>query len=409
MKEQTEKMRFNRPHCGILAAMVFCAAALAGSAQSTQSQAPRASFKMSTNLGVAPFTVKFTDTSSKKPAAWFWTFGDGGTSTQRNPSHTFTNMWRQTVTLTVSNAHGTSTASQPVFQCFPCDALYDWTGGTPGQPASPDTMAKSLAPGANVIGRFTVTNKDLPSPNLQGLIFTNLPTMTNGCPVVFSNGVIDANFHATNALAYSWTNDFEQYTFTFNTNLVITNIVLLFYDSMPLSRATWSYCVDELNIATTRTRNMGLYCLNRDLGISGPLFPHGVNENNCHTSETCVPTTYGRSPGATNKFFDGTHIFEYPNKLYRILMQENTNGDCILAVGDPVTGSLQGFVTNYNTYERGHLIVSYCNGHTSWEIYTNNGLGTMVGDTSILACHSIISLNRPLTWYQATNIAMYGP
>ncbi len=365
---------------------------------------PVSSFSMSTNLGVAPFTVAFTDTSANTPVAWSWSFGDGGASTLQNPSHTFTNMWRQTVTLTVSNALGTSSSSQPVFQCFPCDAVYDWTNGShQGQVASVATLKNSLVGGANTIGYFTVTNRDLPSTNLQGIIFTNLPGMTNGCPVVFSNGVVYSDFNTTNALAYCWTNDHEQFTFHFNAGLVVTNIVFLFYDSMPLSSNTWSACIDEVNIATTKdSPDLGMYCLNRNLGCNGPLL-HG-NQNNYHTGETCFPTTYSKLNGVSK-------IYELPNKLYRLLMEENTNGQCILAVADPATSSLVGFVTNYNGYERGRRFTAIADGHTSWEIYTNNGLGaaSWKKDTSILAYHDVISLNRPLTWSQVSNVVMYGP
>ena len=39
--------------------------------------------------GPAPLTVKFTDTSAGEWTVWSWDFGDGGTSTLQNPSHTY--------------------------------------------------------------------------------------------------------------------------------------------------------------------------------------------------------------------------------------------------------------------------------------------------------------------------------
>ena len=51
---------------------------------------------------IAPVTVSFTDTSSGDELSYLWNFGDGSTSTQRNPSHTFqAGVWE--VILTVTN------------------------------------------------------------------------------------------------------------------------------------------------------------------------------------------------------------------------------------------------------------------------------------------------------------------
>lgn len=57
-----------------------------------------------------PFTVNFQDLSSGGVTGWQWDFGDGGTSTLQNPSHTYTNYGVFDVTLIVtSNAGCTDT------------------------------------------------------------------------------------------------------------------------------------------------------------------------------------------------------------------------------------------------------------------------------------------------------------
>jgi PKD repeat protein len=58
--------------------------------------------------------VQFTDTSNNSPNAWQWHFGDGTTSTTKNPSHTYGTAATYTVTLDASNTSGTKTASQAV-------------------------------------------------------------------------------------------------------------------------------------------------------------------------------------------------------------------------------------------------------------------------------------------------------
>ncbi len=60
-----------------------------------------------TTAETPPLTVQFTDASTVPSAFnWFWTFGDGATSTLRNPSHTYTQNGQFTVRLTVTGAGG---------------------------------------------------------------------------------------------------------------------------------------------------------------------------------------------------------------------------------------------------------------------------------------------------------------
>ena len=50
-----------------------------------------ANFTANPPAGTAPLAVQFTDASTGTGiTAWSWTFGDGATSTQQSPSHTYT-------------------------------------------------------------------------------------------------------------------------------------------------------------------------------------------------------------------------------------------------------------------------------------------------------------------------------
>src|SRR5690606_10272909 len=64
--------------------------------------------------GLAPLTVQFTDTSTGSPTKWEWDFGDGGKSTSKNPSHTYSGAGTYTVKLTVTNSYGSDTADSSV-------------------------------------------------------------------------------------------------------------------------------------------------------------------------------------------------------------------------------------------------------------------------------------------------------
>jgi glucose/arabinose dehydrogenase/PKD repeat protein len=64
-------------------------------------------FSASVQNGVPPLTVSFTDLSSMPtPSAWFWEFGDGGTSTLQNPSHTYNSNGTFNARLTVTGSNG---------------------------------------------------------------------------------------------------------------------------------------------------------------------------------------------------------------------------------------------------------------------------------------------------------------
>ncbi len=65
--------------------------------------APVIEFEADVTSGTAPLTVTFTATNTGGPVDdWLWDFGDGATSTEQNPTHTYTSDGVYTVTLTVT-------------------------------------------------------------------------------------------------------------------------------------------------------------------------------------------------------------------------------------------------------------------------------------------------------------------
>jgi PKD repeat protein len=76
--------------------------------------APTANFTWSPGTPLAGQSVQFTDTSTGSPTSWSWTFGDGATSAQQNPAHTYSSAGTMNVTLTVSNQSGSNSRVQSV-------------------------------------------------------------------------------------------------------------------------------------------------------------------------------------------------------------------------------------------------------------------------------------------------------
>ncbi|RPJ75890.1 MAG: PKD domain-containing protein, partial [Alphaproteobacteria bacterium] len=75
---------------------------------------PQASFTANVISGSAPLKVLFTDTSiGGTPTKWYWNFGDGIYSKHaKTATHTFKKAGKYTVTLTVTNAAGSSTVKK---------------------------------------------------------------------------------------------------------------------------------------------------------------------------------------------------------------------------------------------------------------------------------------------------------
>jgi uncharacterized delta-60 repeat protein len=71
-----------------------------------------ADFSAGPFAGIAPLRVFFTDQTSGNPTAWLWDFGDGKTSTRRNPSNTYYDMGYHAVSLTATTANGEDTITK---------------------------------------------------------------------------------------------------------------------------------------------------------------------------------------------------------------------------------------------------------------------------------------------------------
>ncbi|HJW73277.1 MAG TPA: PKD domain-containing protein [Geothrix sp.] len=73
-------------------------------------QAPVAAFTAATS----GLTTTFTNTSGLSATGWSWDFGDGSTSTDQNPVHTYSAAGTYTVSLTATNDFGNSTPTTKV-------------------------------------------------------------------------------------------------------------------------------------------------------------------------------------------------------------------------------------------------------------------------------------------------------
>jgi len=138
--------------------------------------APVANFSGTPTSGLKNLAVSFTDSSTNSPTSWSWNFGDSGTSTAQNPSHTYTAFGKYIVTLTATNAGGSDdeikTNYIAVSDYYPATS---WTqtgmcgttvSGTVSNVQSSDNSYLQLRAGASpwhTGGRFTIDTPLTPS------------------------------------------------------------------------------------------------------------------------------------------------------------------------------------------------------------------------------------------------------
>ncbi len=85
--------------------------------------APAASFTASPTNGTVPLNVSFTDTSSGSVTGWAWVFGNGNTSTSKDPTNLYANAGTYTVQEVVSGPNGVSTNVQPDYIVARCPTI----------------------------------------------------------------------------------------------------------------------------------------------------------------------------------------------------------------------------------------------------------------------------------------------
>jgi len=92
--------------------------------------APVPSFSGNPASGRVPLEVHFADESGGDPTSWLWDFGDGSTSAEQNPTHTYSKHGSYTVSLTAANDLGQSSHIAPGYISAAGETVTEaWRGG----------------------------------------------------------------------------------------------------------------------------------------------------------------------------------------------------------------------------------------------------------------------------------------
>ena len=147
--------------------------------------APAAAFTYAPTAPTIGQTVTFSDTSTNAPTSWVWTFGDGGISTVKNPTHVYATVGTFTVTLKATNAGGTGTISKSIVV-----------------KALAPVASVSFAPAAPVVGQsVTFTDTSTNTPTTWAWTFGDGSTSTVKIPThaYTTAGTFTVTLKATNA------------------------------------------------------------------------------------------------------------------------------------------------------------------------------------------------------------------
>ena len=159
---------------------------------------PQADFVANPTNGDAPHPVQFTDTTTGTKSSWFWDFGDGNTSTQQNPSHTYTMAGTFDVSLSVSGSDGSDSTTKVGFIDVtpPVTQFTDLGGGAPGVLGVPELSASGpLFAGEQV--NVNLVSGSFSSTALAWLSFASSPVNAFG-GTIFANPPSAQLFFSTN-------------------------------------------------------------------------------------------------------------------------------------------------------------------------------------------------------------------
>jgi gliding motility-associated-like protein len=153
-----------------------------------------------------PVTVQFTDNSTGA-TGWQWDFGDGGSSTLRSPSHTYTSAGNFTVTLTVTGPGGcTNMISRNAVRVQPpavtintANPLGGCVDGSPNSTAISPTFSLNAPGGVSIYtwsapgsdqGASTIANPTFTYPAQGNYTISLSVTTPDGCTSPVSSATV---------------------------------------------------------------------------------------------------------------------------------------------------------------------------------------------------------------------------
>jgi PKD repeat protein len=345
---------------------------------------PGAGFSSSTSGLIATFTNSTTNGTS-----YSWDFGDGSTSTETDPTHSYTADEVYTVVLTATNACGSSTVTQtvtittppsanftagPLTGCPGMTVVYDNTSSDnattfawsfPG--GTPDTSSlENPAVVYNTSGQYDVTLIASNSAGADTVVFVNyiqvgsapvagFSSTSNGAVVSFTNS-------STNATSYSW--DFGDNSGSSEANPVHTYAADGVY-TVVLSATNSCGTVTTTQTVTVTTAPSANFTAGNTSGC-GPL--QVIFENTSSENVTSWFWTFEGGEPATSTDENPTVIYLNPGTYDVTLVVTGSGGSDTLVRADYIT--VEGAPSGSFTYSQVQNSVSFTNTTAGATTYT---------------------------------------
>jgi hypothetical protein len=262
-----------------------------------QPVAPTADFAGTPTSGDYPLAVQFTDLSAGDPTSWSWTFGDGGTSTAQNPSHTYNAAGTYTVSLTATNSQGGDTATKTNYITV----------------TEPGTGATTMYVSAMSVTRAKV------GPNYEGRC---LVTIVDGDGLPVGGAVVSASYDGVTSGSTSGTTAADG-TVTLASSQMKRPSGEWCFEVTAVTHGTLTY--DPASNVTTRSCE------------SGDVFSADAKR---------VPVAFGLSQNSPNPFNPMTEIgFAVPRDAHVVLRVFNVRGQVVETLVDRTVSAGEHFVT----------------------------------------------------------------
>lgn len=168
-----------------------------------RSKAPEAAFTADLTSGPAPLTVEFIDASTLAPTAWYWDFGDGNTSTDRFPTHTYTGAGKYNVTLRVENEYGNSTLEKTEWISVTGSSLLYVDDDGSADFTSIQAAVDAASPGATIIVRNGTYNENVDVGRAVSILSESGPEYTEVSAVNPKDSVFYVTADAVNISGFS--------------------------------------------------------------------------------------------------------------------------------------------------------------------------------------------------------------